>query len=183
MENKKNEDMDLGKIQKEYDNKLSTEPTYSLEADPIGEYGFTNKEKLFVKYMVEYNDIKYVGKILKIPEIELQKIYFKYGIKEEIVRINSAIKHQQLSRKMLTLSELGGYASSIVMDECPEHERVDGKLKLRYMDMILKIHDAQSKVIDSPEVLDIVPENTVTDVKNCSAEELRAMLDVIQGGK
>lgn len=177
------DDLDLTTVQKEYDKTLSMEPQYSLNVDPKNEYNLLPKEKQFVKYMVELNDINQVGKILKLNEFQIQTIYFKYGVREEIVRIKSAIRHRQCSRKMLTLSELGGYASSMIMDEGPEYEKIDAKTKVKYMDIVLKIHDAQSKVIDSPEVLDIVPEATVADVKNCSAEELRAMLDVIKGGK
>lgn len=183
--NNKNEEKttaDFMSLQKEYDKELSTNVVYSLEIDPEDTYKFSDIEKGFIRYMVETNDIHKVSKILKITDLQAQNIYFKYGIKDEITRIKSAIRHKQTSRKMLTLSELGGYSSSLIMDECPEYERIDQKEKTKLMNILLKIHEMQSKIIDNPDVVDVVPESTVTDVKNCSAEELRAMLDVLKGG-
>ena len=164
-------------IESEFKNELDTNPQFSLEVDPLKMYNFSEQEEDFIKYMIEYKNIRYVSTVMMNLEFEegLQ-LYKKYAIKEEIKRINLAMYARRFCSKMADLDSLGGYLTTALTDEnVAAADRLSGKEKLVAVRLLMELNQLKAQMISQPEVIDVTAiEN---DIKNLKVDDIKTLIE------
>ena len=96
---------------------LEKDPKYSLDVDPDGKLGLSETQKRFIECYIESRSLPYAAQLAGIPEEEAREIYFDPVCKAERTRINRVLNYRKFTRRLLTVDEVGGYLTSLLMDE------------------------------------------------------------------
>ena len=178
MKKDKNPDIspsEITDLQVQYTTELETNPQYSLEVDPENKYNMPEKQKAFIKYYVQFKNIPLVCNLCGIDEKEGKSYYLAYSTQQEIRRINLAMYHRQFSMKLLSIDEIGGYLTSMLIDEnVPMSDRLDSKDKLKVAQMIIEINKLKSESVADPDVIEAID---ITDqIKDLSVKTIKKMI-------
>lgn len=161
-------------LEENYINEVNTSPKYSLEVDPTNIYNFTDTQKAFIKNYCEYNNIPIVAQLCEIDEKEALTIFRMLSVQDEIRRIKLARYHKSFALKTLTLNEIGGYLTAIVMDEVPISDRINSNSKMKAVELLIKINDMKSKVINDPTIIDTI--NIEDQIKDLSINSIQQLI-------
>lgn len=177
---KKFENMSFNEVQaigEEYKNEIETNPKFSLEVDPLHIYNFTDQEIDFIRYMVDYKNVRYVATIMLGLDLdEGLQLYKNYNIQEEIKRINLALYARRFCSKIADLDALGGYLTTALTDEnVIAADRLSGKEKLVAVRLLMELNQLKSQMITQPEVIDVMAiEN---DIKKLKVEDIKNLIE------
>ncbi len=177
---KKFENMSFNEVQnieQEFKNELETNPKFSLEVDPLNIYSFTEQQKDFIKYMIDYKNVRYVSTImLGLDFEEGLQIHKDYHVQEEIKRINLAMYARRFCSKMADLDSLGGYLTTALTDEnVSAADRLSGKEKLVAVRLLMELNQLKAQMIAQPEVIDVTAiEN---DIKNLKVDDIKSLIE------
>lgn len=164
-------------LQDNYVNEIQTNPLYSLEADPLGTYGFDDETKQFVKLYAEYESISTVCEIMSIEVKKGRIYYFQRAVQNEINRIKNAMYHRQFATRLLNVNEIGGYLTSLLMDNVPKSQRISSKQKISVAKMLLDINfQVNTALKDDPNILDETEINKKLEKLNIN--ELKQLISV-----
>ena len=186
LEQKENElstiQSDVATIQQQYEVALQTDPQYSLEVDPEDKYHMTETQKVFVKQYVEYKSVGIAAELAKIDKDTAMSYLTAYSSQEEIRRINRALYHRQFNNKVLSLDQLGGYLSSLLMDEnVPIADRLSTRDKLRVVEMLIDLNKMKMESFSDPSIL--MAKDIDIQIKSLSVATIQQLLTQSQKPK
>jgi len=159
----------------ELTHELSTNLEFSLDVDPENKYNMSDEQKTFVKNYVEFKSIPMAADLSQI-DLETAKMYFiAYSSQQEIRRINRAMYQRQFSQKLLTIDEIGGYLSSLILDEnVPLADRVKTMDKVRIAQMLIDLQMYKHDAINNPD--NIIDINIESQIKDLSVKSIKALI-------
>lgn len=166
---------DLTTLQTQYIDKINTDPEFSLEVDPENKYKMTKNQKEFIKQYVQFKNIPLACQLAGIDEKEGKAYYLAYSSQQEIRRINLAMYHRQFSTKLLDLDQIGGYLTSLLVDEnVAVADRLNTKDKLKVAQMIIDLNELKRTAFSDPGVIDAV---VVTEqIKDLSVKSIKQLI-------
>lgn len=166
---------EVAELQNQYINKIETDPEYSLEVDPTDKYSMTKDQKEFIRQYVQFKNIPLACQLAGIDEKEGRSYYLAYSSQQEIRRINLAMYHRQFSTKLLNLDEIGGYLTSLLIDEnVPVTDRLETKDKLKVAQMIIDLNELKRTAFSDPEVIDAV--EVSEQIKDLSVKSIKQLI-------
>lgn len=149
-----------------------------VEIDQNNKYGLSDIQKEFVKYYIEFKNIPLVAQFIGIDEATAVDIFKGYGVQEEIKRINTELYRKRFNSKMISLSELGSYVSSLITGEdVPLSEQLNKKEKLDAAKILINIYELKNKAIDNPADLNVYDYTTEDEIKKLSLSSIKALLN------
>lgn len=163
-------------LQKDYVNELETNPKYSLKADPTGEYNMTKEQKTFVEQYSQFKDIVQVADNMLIDIDTARAYYFAYSSQQEIRRINLAMYHRQFAQRMLSLDEIAGYLSSLIVDvDVPVADRLKTKEKLQVVQMLIDLNKLKLTALANPS--ELLDRDISGQIKNLSVTTILQLIN------
>ncbi len=148
------------------------------DVDKDGKYELSDVQKEFVKYYIEFKNIPLAAQFIGIDEALAVDIFKGYGVQEEIKRINTELYRKKFNNKMLSLSELGSYISSLITNEdVPINEQLNKKEKLDAVRLLINIYDLKNKAIDNPAELNVYDYTTEEEIKKLSLSSIKSLLN------
>lgn len=166
---------DLNELQKQYTNKLETSPEFSLEVDPEGKYRMSDEQKKFIQTYIQFKNIPLTCQLTGVSEEKGKAYYLAYESQLEIRRINLAMYHRQFSNKLLDLDEIGGWLSSVLVDEVPIADRLQMKDKLKVAQMIIDLNNLKRTAFSDPSVIDTV--EVSEQIKDLSVKSIKRLIE------
>lgn len=164
-------------LEEGYMNKIDTDIKYSLEVDPENKYHMLDDQKLFIKNYVQFKNIPLAAELSGIDKQTATTYFMAYSTQQEIRRINLAMYHRQFSNKLMTIDEIGGWLTSVMVDEnVPIIERLKTKDKLEVAKMIIDLNKLKANALEKPEILDAV---VIEDqLKDLSVESIQNLINI-----
>lgn len=170
---------DVATLQKDYEIALQNDPQYSLDVDPEDKYHMTPEQKVFVKQYIEYKSVGIAAELAKIDKDTAMSFLTAYSSQEEIRRINRALYHRQFNNKILSLDQLGGYLSSLLMDEnIPIADRLSTRDKLRVVEMLIDLNRMKMDSYSDPSIL--MARDIDIQIKSLSVATIQQLLNQSQ---
>lgn len=156
---------------------LEKDPKYSLDVDPDGKLGLSETQKRFIECYIESRSLPYAAQLAGITEEEAREIYFDPVCKSERTRINRVLNYRRFTRRLLTVDEVGGYLTSMLMDEeVGMGERLTPSDKLKVTRQIVDINRLKLEAYNNPRIFDNV-EFVEADTKDMSPEDLKKLIE------
>lgn len=162
---------------------LLKDPQYSLEPDPTGKLKLSSTEKRFIQAYSEYRSIPVACIVAGITEEEGREIYFDPRCSDERQRLNRVRNYRRFSKRLLSLDEIGGYLTSLLIDEdIAEGDLLSSKDKLQVTKQIMDIHKLKAEALTNPRVIENI-DFSDKDVEDLTPEELRRLIDETKKGR
>lgn len=159
------------------------DPKYSLEVDPGNTLGLSPEQKKFIECYIEFHSIPYASQLAGISEEEGRDIYFDPVCKQERQRINRAMNYRRFSRRLLTVDEVGGYLTSMLMDEdFGGGDCLTAKDKLQVTKQIIDINKLKAEAYSNPRIIEDV-DFTESEMQDLSPEDLKSLIEQTKKGK
>lgn len=175
--------IDNNELQKEYIEKLNSDPIYSLEVDPTGEYKMTQSQKDFILQFLQYNNIPIVCELLHMEEDTARGYLLQPSTQNELNRIRQARYQRQFANKLINIDQIGSYLTSMLTDyNVPVYEQLSMKQRLKVVELLIKVNDMKNKAIDRPIEL-INTKEVVEQVKDMSPNDIKKLIDKSQDKK
>lgn len=166
---------EVNKMQSEFAKQLDTDPQYSVDPDPTGALKFTMQEKCFVQHYVNFKSIATAAELTGIDVDVAQQYFVSYKVQSEIRRINRALYHRQFMHRLLTIDDLGGYLSSLLMGEnVPIADQLKTSEKLRVVELIIRLNEMKRDAMQNPS--ELMNKDIEADLKNLSVETIQQLL-------
>lgn len=164
-------------LEEGYANKINTDIKYSLEVDPENKYHMLDDQKEFIKNYVQFKNIPLAAELSGIDKQTATSYFMAYSTQQEIRRINLAMYHRQFNNKLLSIDEIGGWLTSVMVDEhVPIGERLKTKDKLEVAKMIIDLNKIKANALEQPQILDAV---IIEDqLKDLSVESIQNLINV-----
>lgn len=157
-----------------YLSELEKDPKYSLEVDPENKYNLSDEQKQFIHLYVEHKNLATVAYMMDIKMDVAKSYLMSYYSQTEIRRINLAMYHRQFNTRMATLDELGGYLTSVLIDNVPEADRLKSNEKLRVIQLLIDLNKFKEESIKDPSV--IMARDIDIQIKNLSVATIEKLL-------
>ena len=155
---------------------LSINSQYSLEPDPRGDLKLTDEQKKFLKAYIEFKNIPVASQLAEIDERKGQEYFFDPVCRAEIRRITLAMYYRRFSRRLLTVDEIGGYLTSMLLDlDTPESEKLNSKSKLDVAKMIIELNKFKADAYNNPRIFDNV--EYTEEIKDLSPSDLKSLIE------
>lgn len=162
-----------------YIDAIENDDEFSLNVDPTNKYLFKEEERKFIELYIEYKNLNIVSSIMLVPLEQLISYLNNYNIKQEIRRINRAQYHHQFKNKMLSLEEIGGYLTSLIMDDkVSETDKLSTRDKVSVAKTLIDIHKLKEESKQSPSVILNAEIKTIeNDIKDLSISTIKTMIE------
>lgn len=159
-----------------YKAQLDTSPEYSLVVDPENKYNFDVITKEFIRHYIETRNIATAATLCGIENDVALDLYRDYRVFAEVRRISKALYHRQFSKKMMSLSDIGGYLTSLIEDsEIPEADRLTTREKLGVVRMLIELNQMKLASLGDPSI--VMMRDVGTMVKDLSVGAIKALLE------
>lgn len=143
--------------QKALSEKLEKDPQYSLDPDPEGKLGLSDEQCEFIRAYIQFRNTTIAAASAKIEDDVADGYYRDPVIQGEIRRINLSMYKRQFSRRLLTIDEIGGYLTSMIIGEdVPEIDKLSGKEKLVAVKMMIDLNNMKASTFKDPKVIEYV---------------------------
>lgn len=167
---------ELPVVQIEHINELETNPIYSLQVDPENKYKFSKETKKFIENYIEFRNFPMAAELSQLDLDKAKEIFADYKTKNEIRRINRALYQRQFASKILSLDQIGGYLSSMLIDEyTPLASQLNSKDKLKVVELLLEINDIKKQAINNPTL--IINKDINLQLKELSVDAIKELLE------
>lgn len=168
------ENVDL--IEAEYKKMLDTDPQYSLVVDPLNKYNLPAITKEFIRHYIEHRNISTAAMFCHIELDHALELFTSYPVQQEVRRISRALYHRQFSKKMMNLTEIGGYLTSLIEDsEIPAADRLPTRDKLTVVRMLIDLNQLKLASMGDPSVLMMRDVNIL--IKDLSVGAIKSLLE------
>lgn len=157
-----------------YVNNVYTSKIYSLDVDPLNEYNMTDNQKLFIRNYGEYGNIPIAAQLTGIDENEALTYFRMVSTQNEIRRIRLARYHRAFAGKVVSLDEIGAYLTALLIDEVPTSDKLNSQNKLKVVELLIKINDLKTKVINDPTIIDTI--DVEEQIKNLSLSSIENLI-------
>jgi hypothetical protein len=185
----------VSESQKEFVSAIEKDPLYSLEPDPEGKLGFSEEEKNFTRWFIQYHNIGSAASMSGIDYKAGSGYYADPKCQNEIRRISLALYKRKFAKRLLTIDEIGGYLTSVLIDDdVPEADRLKPKEKLEVAQMIIDLNQMKTKSFESPDEIESVDiehkiegldvnsiKKLISDVKAPNKDEIKKEADEKEG--
>lgn len=162
---------------------FENDPAYSLLPDPTGTLQLTENQKKFIECYIEFHSIPYASQLAGITEEEGRDIYFDPVCKEERRRIGRVLNYRRFSRRLLTVDEVGGYLTSLLMDEdFGAGDALTAKDKLQVTRQIIDINKLKAEAYNNPKIIENV-DFTEAEMEELTPEDLKTLIEETKKGK
>lgn len=168
---------EMRQLEQDFSKELDTNPQFSLEVDPERIYDLDAIDVEFIQHMVQYKNIRFVGKVLMhLEDDDALQIYKKYAVQQEIKRINLAMYARRFCSKMADLDALGGYLTTALTDEnVPIADRLTGKDKLTAVRLLMELNALKMEAWEHPETVDV---NVIeAEVKKLKVKDIEKLIE------
>lgn len=166
---------DIEQLQQQYVDELETNPVYSLEVDPTDIYNMTEEQKRFILNFVQYKSVATAAEMINLDPAIAKEYFQRFETQQEIRRLNSALYYRQFSAKLLDLDSIGGYLSSLLMDQnIPYADRLKTNEKLRVAELIIKINEMKRASFEDPAI--IMGKDISTEIRDLSVGTIKKLL-------
>lgn len=157
-----------------YLEELEKDPKYSLEVDPENKYDLSDEQKTFIRLYVEHKNLATVAYFMDIKMDVAKSYLMSYYSQNEIRRINLAMYHRQFNTRMATLDEIGGYLTSVLIDNVPEADRLKAPEKLRVIQLLVDLNKLKMQSLEDPAV--IMAKDIDIQIKQLSVATIEQLL-------
>ena len=148
---------------------------YSIEPDPDGRLKLTEDQKNFIRSYLEFRNIPLAAQMAEIDEVIAKRYFMDPTIRLELRRINLALYYRKFSRRLLSIDELGGYLTSLLIDEdVGEADRLTGKDKLQAAKLIMDLNKMKAEAYKNPRIIENV--DYEEQIQDLSPEQLRQLI-------
>lgn len=169
---------EMNQLEKQYEDELENNPQYSLIVDPENKYNMPELQKKFIEYYVQFKNVGTAAELAEIDMDTAKSFYVAYSTQQEIRRINKALYQRQFRNKLLSLDEIGGYLSSLLMDEnIPIADRLKAGDKLKVAQMIIDLNLKKQEALIDPTV--IMQNNIDVQIKDLSVKTIQQLLNTM----
>lgn len=177
-------DEELSNISQQYVQLIEEDVKYSLDVDPEDKYNMQPLQKTFVHYYTETKSLPLAAKFTGIDEETATAYFAMYSTQQEIRRINLAMYQRQFARKMLTLDQIGGYLTSLLVDEdVPLADRLHTKDKLSVAKMLVDLNVYRKESLVKPtDIIDFTSDEE-EQIKQLSVTNIKKMLAELKNGE
>lgn len=165
---------DLIDLSTNYLTEIESDPKYSLEVDPENKYGLTDEHKQFIHLYAEHKNLATVAYMMDIKMDVAKSYLMSYYSQTEIRRINLAMYHRQFNTRMITLDEIGGYLTSVLIDNVPEADRLKSTEKLRVVQLLIDLNKFKEEAKRDPSI--IMANDIDIQIKNLSVATIEKLL-------
>lgn len=174
---------EIVEFKQQYVEMLQNDKKYSLDVDPENKYNMSELQKLFIYHYVNTKSLPLAAEFAGIDE-DMARAYFSmYSTQQEIRRMNLAMYQHQFAQKMLSVEQLGGYLTSLLMDEgVPLADRLQTKDKLAVVTMLLNLNAYRKEQMSNPDVIDFTVEEE-QQIKDLDVTTIKKMLEEINKPK
>lgn len=164
------------KVQDDIITELQTNPLYSLEPDPTGELKMSDDKKLFLKNYIEFKNIPLASQLAGIDEKTGRSYWLDGQCRSEIRRINLAMYQRKFSKRLLSIDEIGGYLTSMLIDEdVTASDRLESREKLKVAQMIIDLNKLKTESYKKPNVIEYV--EIEKQVKNMDIKSIKHLIN------
>ena len=164
-------------ISEDYINEINTNTKYSLDIDPLNIYNMLEEQKNFIKFYIEYKDVKLASVLANIDENKAIEYLSAYSSQQEIRRIYKALMHRRFASKIISLDKIGAYLSTFLTDEfIPEGEKLNSKDKLKCVNLLLDYYKLKSEFITNPKEI-LTEKDLEEDIKSLSIDTIKSLLN------
>lgn len=164
-------------ISEDYINEINTNTKYSLDIDPLNIYNMLEEQKNFIKFYIEYKDVKLASVLANIDENKAIDYLSAYSSQQEIRRIYKALMHRRFASKIISLDKIGAYLSTFLTDEfIPEGEKLNSKDKLKCVNLLLDYYKLKSEFITNPKEI-LTEKDLEEDIKSLSIDTIKSLLN------
>lgn len=154
---------------------LAENPEFSLEVDPTDRYSMNATQKAFIKNYCEFKSVPMAAELCGI-DLDLAKSYFvAWSSQQEIRRINRAMYQRQFSHKILSIDEISGYLSSLIVDDdVPLADRVKTMDKVKIAQMLIDLQIQKNDALHNPS--SIIDADIEGEIKKLSVNSIKELL-------
>ena len=164
-------------ISEDYINEINTNTKYSLDIDPLNIYNMLEEQKNFIKFYIEYKDVKLASVLANIDGNKAIDYLSAYSSQQEIRRIYKALMHRRFASKIISLDKIGAYLSTFLTDEfIPEGEKLNSKDKLKCVNLLLDYYKLKSEFITNPKEI-LTEKDLEEDIKSLSIDTIKSLLN------
>lgn len=162
---------------------LQTDPKYSLEIDPTGELGMSVAEKKLLKTYMDCRSLPMACELCGISLEDGKKMFYDDNSCNERMRLNRAKNYRKFMNRLLSVDEIGGYLTSMLMDEDNVSEApLSTKDKIAIVHEIVSLNKLKAEAYNNPRILENV-EFTENDIQDLTPEDLKKLIDETKRGK
>lgn len=165
---------ELTEFSQNYISELEKDPKYSLEVDPENKYDLSDEQKTFIKLYVEHKNLATVAYFMDIKMDVAKSYLMSYYSQNEIRRINLAMYHRQFNTRMATLDEIGGYLTSVLIDNVPEADRLKPTEKLKVVQLLVDLNKLKMQSLEDPSI--IMAKDIDIQIKQLSVATIEQLL-------
>lgn len=154
---------------------LAENPEFSLEVDPTDRYNMNATQKAFIKNYCEFKSVPMAAELCGI-DLDSAKSYFvAWSSQQEIRRINRAMYQRQFSHKILSIDEISGYLSSLIVDDdVPLADRVKTMDKVKIAQMLIDLQIQKNDALHNPS--SIIDADIEGEIKKLSVNSIKELL-------
>lgn len=154
---------------------LAENPEFSLEVDPTDRYSMNATQKAFIKNYCEFKSVPMAAELCGI-DLDSAKSYFvAWSSQQEIRRINRAMYQRQFSHKILSIDEISGYLSSLIVDDdVPLADRVKTMDKVKIAQMLIDLQIQKNDALHNPS--SIIDADIEGEIKKLSVNSIKELL-------
>lgn len=163
-------------LEDNYLDKLQTDKRFSIDVDPCDRYHFSDTQKEFIANYVQFKNVPLAAKLTDIDEELAMSYYNSYNVKMEIRRINLALYHRAFATKMMSVDELGGYLTSVIIGEnIAEADKIGTRDKMKAVQLIMELHKMKQESMTNPDkIIDAV--DIQEDLSNLSVDAIQQLI-------
>ncbi len=155
---------------------LETDIKYSLDPDPDGKLKLSTEQKNFLRAYIEFKSIPLASQLTEIDEKTGQKYFLDPKCRAEIRRINLALYYRKFSRRLLSIDEIGGYLTSMLVDEdVPEDDKLGSKDKLQVAKLIIELNKLKTESFNNPKIIESV--DFEEHVQDLDVDQLKQLIE------
>ena len=134
---------------------LSKDVKYSIEPDPTGKLNLKDDQKNFLKAYIEFRNIPTAAQMAEIDESLAKKYFMDPTIRNELRRINLALYYRKFSRRLLTVDEIGGYLTSLLMDsDIGESDKLSSYEKIQVANLMMDLNKLKAESYKNPKIFE-----------------------------
>lgn len=162
---------------------LDSDPRFSLEPDPTGQLHLSKDQKKFIKCYDEFRSIPLAANMAGLTEEEGREFFFDPSCKAERIRINKVKNYRKFSKRLLTIDEVGGYLTSLLLDEdTSAGDALTQKDKLQITRQIIDLNKLKAEALQNPRIIENVDYSDV-GIQDLSPEDLKNLINQTKQSK
>lgn len=156
---------------KEYQELINSMDT--LEIDPQNH--LESIQKQFVQWFIEYHSVLAVKHRMNLTTSECIEIYNNRLVQYELSRLFRNLFVQQITNKIATIDILGGYLTSMLIDDTGRQEVYVPSTKIQISKLIIELNKFKAQAFMNPT--DFASKEVSIDTKKLTTSSIRKLIE------